>query len=66
MSLYFLLQIAELRLQGQQLEHENGILSERHFHNIADKENLRHQLAELMKEKKRREALPAEDKHKVN
>ncbi|XP_034431786.1 ninein isoform X2 [Hippoglossus hippoglossus] len=62
---HFQNQIAELRLQGQQLEDENGILSERHFQNIADKENLRQQLAELMKEKKRREALPAEDKNKA-
>ncbi|XP_047197587.1 ninein isoform X4 [Hippoglossus stenolepis] len=62
---HFQNQIAELRLQGQQLEDENGILSERHFQNIADKENLRQQLAELMKEKKRREALPAEDKNKL-
>ncbi|XP_062253730.1 ninein isoform X1 [Platichthys flesus] len=62
---HFQNQIAELTLQGQQLEGENGILSERHFQNIADKENLRQQLAELMKEKKRREVLPAEDKNKL-
>ncbi|XP_060939029.1 ninein [Limanda limanda] len=62
---HFQNQIAELRLQGQHLEGENGILSERHFQNIADKENLRQQLAELMKDKKRREALPAEDKNKL-
>ncbi|XP_069391943.1 ninein isoform X3 [Paralichthys olivaceus] len=62
---HFQNQIAELRFQSQQLEDENGILSERNFQNMADQETLRQQLAELMKEKKRREALPAEDKNKL-
>uniref|UniRef100_A0A8C4IL05 Ninein (GSK3B interacting protein) n=1 Tax=Dicentrarchus labrax TaxID=13489 RepID=A0A8C4IL05_DICLA len=60
------LQISELRLQIQQLEDENGMLSEKDVQNVTDMENLRQQLAELIKETERREAFPAEEKHKVN
>ncbi|XP_035529363.1 ninein isoform X2 [Morone saxatilis] len=58
-------QISELRLQIQQLEDENGMLSEKDVQNVADMENLRQQLAELIKETERREAFPAEEKHKL-
>ncbi len=64
MSIY--LQISELRLQSKQLEDENGMLSEKNAQNISDIENLQQQLAELIKEKERREAFPAEEKKKVN
>ncbi|KAG7229144.1 hypothetical protein INR49_013087 [Caranx melampygus] len=50
----------------QQLEDENGMLSEKNTQNIADMENLRQQLVELMKENERREAFPAEEKHKAD
>uniref|UniRef100_A0A3B4WM93 Ninein n=1 Tax=Seriola lalandi dorsalis TaxID=1841481 RepID=A0A3B4WM93_SERLL len=58
-------QISELRQQSQQLEDENGMLSEKNAQNIADMENLRQQLVELMKENERREAFPAEEKNKL-
>ncbi|XP_040915987.1 ninein isoform X3 [Toxotes jaculatrix] len=58
-------QISELHLQSQQLEDENEILSEKNIQNIADMENLRQQLAELIKENERREAFPSEEKNKV-
>uniref|UniRef100_A0A8C4IIL5 Ninein (GSK3B interacting protein) n=2 Tax=Dicentrarchus labrax TaxID=13489 RepID=A0A8C4IIL5_DICLA len=58
-------QISELRLQIQQLEDENGMLSEKDVQNVTDMENLRQQLAELIKETERREAFPAEEKHKA-
>lgn len=60
------LQISELRLQIQQLEDENGMLSEKDAQNIADMESVRQQLAELMKENERREAFPSEEKNKVH
>ncbi|XP_065803755.1 ninein isoform X5 [Labrus bergylta] len=43
-------QISELRLQSQQLEDENGMLSEKNAQNIVDMETLRQQLAELIKD----------------
>ncbi|XP_040915985.1 ninein isoform X1 [Toxotes jaculatrix] len=58
-------QISELHLQSQQLEDENEILSEKNIQNIADMENLRQQLAELIKENERREAFPSEEKNKL-
>ncbi|XP_056249982.1 ninein isoform X2 [Seriola aureovittata] len=58
-------QISELRQQSQQLDDENGMLSEKNAQNIADMENLRQQLVELMKENERREAFPAEEKNKL-
>ncbi|XP_044021814.1 ninein isoform X3 [Siniperca chuatsi] len=58
-------QISELHLQSQQLEDENGMLSKKNAQNIADVENLRQQLAELIKENERREALPSEEKNKL-
>lgn len=64
MSIY--LQISELRLQSQQLEDENGMLSETNVQNVSDIENLQQQLAELIKEKERREEFPAEERNKVN
>ncbi|XP_071354505.1 ninein isoform X4 [Trachinotus anak] len=58
-------QISELRLQSQQLEDENGLLSEKNAQNVADVENLQQQLAELIKESERREAFPAEEKNEL-
>ncbi|XP_027130775.1 ninein isoform X1 [Larimichthys crocea] len=58
-------QISELRLQIQQLEDENGTLSEKDTQNITDMQNVRQQLAELMKENERREAFPSEEKNKM-
>ncbi|KAM6917147.1 uncharacterized protein nin [Lycodopsis pacificus] len=58
-------QISELHLQSQQLGDENGMLSEKNAQNISDMENLRQQLAELIKENERREAFTAEEKHKL-
>lgn len=58
--------MSELRVRSQQLEDENGMLSEKNVQNIADMENLQQQLAELIKENERRDAFPVEDKHKVN
>ncbi|XP_070835085.1 ninein isoform X1 [Chaetodon trifascialis] len=58
-------QISELRLQNQQLEDDNGFLSEKDAQNIAAIENLRQQLAELIKENERREVFPAEEKNEL-
>lgn len=63
---FHLLQISELCLQSQELEDENRMLSEKDAQNIADMENLRQQLAELIKENERREVMPAEEKNEVN
>lgn len=60
------LQIAALRLQSQQLEDANGMLSEKNAQNTADAVSLRQQLAELIKENESREASSAEEKNKVN
>ncbi len=59
-------QISELCLQNHQLEDENGILFEKNAQNITEMENLQQQLAELIKEKERRELFPAEEKNEVN
>ncbi|XP_070698807.1 ninein [Pempheris klunzingeri] len=58
-------QISELHLQSQQLEDENGMLSEKNVQNIADMEKLRQQLTELIKEHERREVFPAEERNKL-
>lgn len=58
-------QIVELRLQSQQLEDANGMLSEKNAQNAAGTESLRQQLAELIKENERREAASAEEKNKL-
>ncbi|XP_059208937.1 ninein isoform X2 [Centropristis striata] len=58
-------QISELRLQSQQLEDENGLLSEKNAQNISDMESLQEQLAELIKENERREAFTAEEKNEL-
>ncbi|XP_041810301.1 ninein isoform X2 [Chelmon rostratus] len=58
-------QISELRLQNQQLEDDNGFLSEKDAQNITDIENLQQQLAELIKENERREVFPAEEKNEA-
>ncbi|KAM6969178.1 uncharacterized protein nin isoform 2-T2 [Tautogolabrus adspersus] len=43
-------QISELRLQSQQLEDENGMLSKKNAQNTVDMETLRQQPAELLKD----------------
>ncbi|XP_058470511.1 ninein isoform X5 [Solea solea] len=58
-------QIEELHLQRQQLKDENGKLSEKSSHDIAEMEDLHQQLAELKEEKENREVFPAEDKNKL-
>ncbi|XP_078133673.1 uncharacterized protein nin isoform X1 [Sander vitreus] len=58
-------QISELRLQSQQFEDKNVMLSKKNAQNISDMENLRQQLAELMKENERREVYAAEEKNKL-
>ncbi|XP_034051291.1 ninein isoform X2 [Thalassophryne amazonica] len=58
-------EISELRLRSQQLEDENERLSEENIQNVADRNKLKQQLAELTKEKNRREAFPAEEKTKL-
>ncbi|XP_035850754.1 ninein isoform X2 [Sander lucioperca] len=58
-------QISELRLQSQQFEDKNVMLSKKNAQNISDMENLRQQLAELMKENERREVYTAEEKNKL-
>ncbi|XP_074517874.1 uncharacterized protein nin isoform X1 [Sebastes fasciatus] len=58
-------QMSELRVQSQQLEDENGLLSEKNTQNISDVENLRQQLAELIKENERREVSAADEKNKL-
>ncbi|XP_074517876.1 uncharacterized protein nin isoform X3 [Sebastes fasciatus] len=58
-------QMSELRVQSQQLEDENGLLSEKNTQNISDVENLRQQLAELIKENERREVSAADEKNKA-
>ncbi|XP_028251534.1 ninein isoform X2 [Parambassis ranga] len=51
--------------QSQQLEAENGKLSEKNAQNFADMETLRQQLADLMEENERKEVFPAEEKNKA-
>ncbi|XP_029350493.1 ninein isoform X2 [Echeneis naucrates] len=58
-------QISVLRLQSQQLEDENGLLSKKNAQNIADLEILRQQLGELIKENQRKEVSPVDEKHKA-
>ncbi|XP_028421086.1 ninein isoform X2 [Perca flavescens] len=58
-------QISELRLQSQQFEDKNVMLSEKNAQNISDMENLRQQLAELMRENERREVCAAEEKNQL-
>ncbi|KAK2826598.1 hypothetical protein Q5P01_020812 [Channa striata] len=58
-------EISELLLQSQQLQEENGMLSETNVQNIAEMENLRQQLAEMQNEKERREEFPSEEKNKL-
>ncbi|XP_039641169.1 ninein isoform X6 [Perca fluviatilis] len=58
-------QISELRLQSQQFEDKNVMLSEKNAQNISDMENLRQQLAELMRENERREVYAAEERNKL-
>lgn len=60
------LQISELCLQNNQLEDENGMLSEKNAQNIVEMENLHQQLAELIKEHEMREVFPAKEKNEVN
>lgn len=60
-----LVQLSELRLESQQLKEENGMLSEKSVQNIAEIDNLRQQLVELIKENERREVFPVEEKNKV-
>ena len=60
------LQISELLLQSRQLEDENGMLSEKDARNIAVMEDLRQQLAELIKENDRRESVLADEKNEVS
>lgn len=59
-------QISELRLHNHQLKDENGTLSEKDARNVADMERLQQQLAEMITEKDRREAFPAQERDKVN
>lgn len=52
-------------MQSQQLEDQNRMLSEKDAQNIADMENLRQQLVELMEDNERKEAIPIKEKNKV-
>ncbi|XP_062413327.1 ninein isoform X2 [Pungitius pungitius] len=58
-------QISKLHLQSHRLEDEKVMLLEKNAQNISDIENLRQQLAELIKENESREALSAEEKNKA-
>ncbi|XP_068577937.1 ninein [Cebidichthys violaceus] len=58
-------QISELHLQSQQLGDENEMLLEKNGQKISDMEDLRQQLAELIKENKKREAFTAEEKSEL-
>ncbi|KAM8737491.1 uncharacterized protein nin isoform 2-T2 [Acanthopagrus schlegelii] len=58
-------QISELLVQSRQLEGENGMLSEKDARNIAVMEDLRQQLAELIKQNDRRETVLAEEKNEL-
>ncbi|KAM9707608.1 uncharacterized protein nin isoform 3-T3 [Menidia menidia] len=57
-AVHFKKQISDLHMQSQQLEVENGTLTERNAQNVADVENLQQQLVELAREK-------AEEKNKA-
>ncbi|KAM9707611.1 uncharacterized protein nin isoform 6-T6 [Menidia menidia] len=57
-AVHFKKQISDLHMQSQQLEVENGTLTERNAQNVADVENLQQQLVELAREK-------AEEKNKM-
>ncbi|XP_038141078.1 ninein isoform X1 [Cyprinodon tularosa] len=57
--------ISELQLQSQQLEDDKGTLTEKNAQSVADTEGLREQLAELIKENKKREAFYSEEKNKM-
>ncbi|XP_031685157.1 ninein isoform X4 [Oncorhynchus kisutch] len=50
-------QISELRLRSQQLEDENGVLSEKNAQNAAGVEGLSQQLGELLRQSERQEAV---------
>ncbi|XP_052341575.1 ninein isoform X1 [Oncorhynchus keta] len=50
-------QISELRLRSQQLEDENGLLSEKNAQNAAGVEGLSQQLGELLRQSERQEAV---------
>ncbi|KAM4724635.1 uncharacterized protein nin isoform 2-T3 [Anableps anableps] len=58
-------QISELHLQSQQLEDDNGFLTEKNAQSVTDIESLREQLAELMKENELREAFHSEEKKQM-
>lgn len=49
------MKISELRTRGQQLEEENGLLSQKNARNAADVQELSIQLGELIRHSERRE-----------
>ncbi|XP_041703287.2 ninein isoform X2 [Coregonus clupeaformis] len=65
-------QISELRLRSQQLEDENGLLSEKNTQNAAGVEGLSQQLRDLLRQSERQEAVrdqqhtvPEDDRNKM-
>ncbi|MED6289378.1 hypothetical protein CHARACLAT_002177, partial [Characodon lateralis] len=58
-------QISELHFQSQQLEDDNGILTEKNAQSVADIESLREQLAALIQENEMRETFHSEEKNKM-
>ncbi|XP_035236068.1 ninein isoform X2 [Anguilla anguilla] len=49
-------QVAELRVQGQQLEQENELLSQKNTKNAADVQELNHRLSDMLRQRERKEA----------
>ncbi|XP_047201565.1 ninein isoform X5 [Girardinichthys multiradiatus] len=58
-------QISELHFQSQQLEDDNGILTEKNAQSVADIESLREQLAALIQENEMSETFHSEEKNKM-
>ncbi|KAK5618938.1 hypothetical protein CRENBAI_007695 [Crenichthys baileyi] len=58
-------QISELHFQSQQLEDDNGILTEKNAQSVADIESLREQLGALIKENEMKETFYSEEKNKM-
>ncbi|XP_047201563.1 ninein isoform X3 [Girardinichthys multiradiatus] len=58
-------QISELHFQSQQLEDDNGILTEKNAQSVADIESLREQLAALIQENEMSETFHSEEKNKA-
>ncbi|XP_077588206.1 uncharacterized protein nin isoform X3 [Stigmatopora nigra] len=58
-------EVADLRLECEQLRNENGTLTDQKVRSLTDADELKRQLAELIKNNERRDLLAGEEKIKV-